>query len=326
MLTYSQDFSNSGWSKINSSVSANATTAPDGTTTADKIIPDTSINQHRVDKTPTSSAGDQTFSVYVKDAGYGFAWMRIGTKGARFSIADGTTTSISTGVTASSQDVGNGWRLLSISYSASANDTARINALENQGGSDFAGDGTSGIYVWGAQLEAGAFPTSYIPTTGSTATRAADVAFIPTSDFGYNQKQGSIVVEFDSAKLTNSGIYSLYANGSNGLTALVYPSNRVSYQVVDGGAFQVNDNFATYNVSGQTSKVATTYSNNDFAAVLDGGAVSSDTGGSVPTATSIVLGNYLAVYPSSFHMSGHIKSIKYYPRRLSNAQLQELTT
>ena len=182
LLTYSEDFSNSGWGKIASSVSANAATAPDGTTTADKIIPDTSINQHRVDKTPTSSAGDQTFSVYVKDAGYGFAWMRIGTAGARFSIADGTTTSISAGVTASSQDVGNGWRRLSISYSASANDIARINALEVQGGGDFAGDGTSGIYVWGAQLEAGSTPSSYIPTSGSTVTRAAETLTVPAAN------------------------------------------------------------------------------------------------------------------------------------------------
>ena len=176
LLSYSEDFSNSGWGKINSSVSANATTAPDGTTTADKIIPDTSTNQHRVDKTPTSSAGYQTFSVYVKDAGYGFAWLRIGSAGARFSIADDTISNVSSGVTPLSQDAGNGWRLISISYSASANDTVRINAIPTLPDGAFTGDGTSGIFVWGAHLyrsdlggmvNNSATGDSYIPTTNS---------------------------------------------------------------------------------------------------------------------------------------------------------------
>ena len=64
------------------------------------------------------------------------------------------------------------------------------------GAPTYAGDGTSGIYVWGAQAEAGAFPTSYIPTAGATATRSADIASIPTSAFGYNQRAGSVVVDF----------------------------------------------------------------------------------------------------------------------------------
>jgi hypothetical protein len=224
LLTYSQDFSNSGWGKVNSSVSANATTAPDGTTTADKIIPDTSTNQHRVDKTPTSSAGDQTFSVYVKDAGYGFAWMRIGSKGARFSIADGTTTSISAGVTASSQDVGNGWRLLSISYSASANDIARINALEDQNTSDFAGDGTSGIYVWGAQLEAGVTPSSYIPTSGSTVTRAAETLTVPAANMPWPTP-----VETTGIELVTNGTFT----GTGNLTGWTLDGDATNNNGVD---------------------------------------------------------------------------------------------
>ena len=313
--------------------------SPSGGSNVEKFTLSSANEQHYVGNHNhiSASSGTSTYSIFAKGSGHNLIRLRMantsGSFSCDFNLSTGqkqVTSVADSSVIGAIESMGNGWWRCSMTYaSEKTNPYASvflINAMDAPLSNSFLGDGTSGVYVWGSQYEAGAFPTSYMPTSGNPATRAADVASIPVSDFGYNQKQGSIVVEFDSAKLTNSGIYSLYADGSNGLTALVYPSNRVSYQVVDGGAFQVNDNFADYNVSGQTSKVATTYSNNDFAAVLDGGAVSSDTGGSVPTATSIVLGNYLSLLGSSFQMSGHIKSIKYYPRRLTNTQLQELTT
>lgn len=174
------------------------------------------------------------------------------------------------------------------------------------------------------QVELGSFPTSYIPTSGATATRAADIASIPVTDFGYNQKAGTVVVEFDSISLSNSGVYSLDSGLPNGLSSLIYPNNRISYQVSVGGSFQANINFDDYAVSSQVSKVANVYAENDFAAVLDGGTVDTDTSGTVPQVSTLRLGAYLGG-SASFDMSGHIKSIQYYPRRLTNTQLQELT-
>lgn len=177
LLDYTQEFDD--WSKVATTVTANATTAPDGTATADKVIANTVFSQHRVDQSTTSTAGVQTLSAYVKNAGYGYVWMRIGGDGAGFNIADGSIFSPAAGVTAQSQDVGNGWRRVSISRTAVANEIARINMIPTTAITDFSGDGTSGIYIWGAQLEEGSTATQYQHVTD-------DSRYDITEPFGAN--------------------------------------------------------------------------------------------------------------------------------------------
>ena len=177
LLDYTQEFDD--WSKVATTVTANATTAPDGTATADKVIANTVFSQHRVDQSTTSTAGVQTLSAYVKNAGYGYVWMRIGGDGAAFNIADGSIFSPAAGVTAQSQDVGNGWRRVSISRTAVANEIARINMIPTTAITDFSGDGTSGIYIWGAQLEEGSTATQYQHVTD-------DLRYDITEPFGAN--------------------------------------------------------------------------------------------------------------------------------------------
>jgi hypothetical protein len=177
LLLRSQEFDNASWSKVNSTVTADAGTAPDGTTTADKIIPDATLNQHRVDQTPTSGAGAQTFSVFAKPNGYDFLALRIGSVGNSFSfnIATGAIIGGEAGVTAFSSPAGNGFYRVGITVTAaSANDIARVNVLPSAAFVTFTGDGTSGVLLWGAQLELGAFATSPIITTGAAGTRGAD--------------------------------------------------------------------------------------------------------------------------------------------------------
>ena len=334
LLPYSEAFDNAAWGKVNSSLSTNVTTAPDGTTTADKLIANTSLVQHRLDLTPTSTAGDQTLSVYIKDAGYGFAWLRIGLSGAMFSIADNTITNIVAGVTASSQDVGNGWRLMSISLSASANDTARINVIEAQDGSDFAGDGTSGIYVWGAQLEQGPFSTSYIPTSGATATRSADNASINVENFGINPDEGTFVVDFEMKfEAGGTGYPSVFQFGSSVsqieriLWYVSEASSNLAYEVRTANVTQANNSASLNNTSPLSGRVALAVKEDDIAACLDGGTVLTDTSADVSGVTytrdTIQFGN--AITSTNSALNGHIRDFQYYPRRLTNRQLQELT-
>ena len=187
LLDYTQEFDD--WSKVATTVTANATTAPDGTATANKVIANTVFSQHRVDQSTTSTAGVQTLSAYVKNAGYGYVWMRIGGDGAAFNIADGSIFSPAAGVTAQSQDVGNGWRRVSISRTAVANEIARINMIPTTAITDFSGDGTSGIYIWGAQLEEGSTATQYQHVTD-------DLRYDITEPFGANSLN---YLKFDGA-------------------------------------------------------------------------------------------------------------------------------
>jgi hypothetical protein len=198
--------------------------------------------------------------------------------------------------------------------------------IETSGVRSFAGDGTSGIYIWGAQLEAGSFPTSYMKNEGTSSgvTRSADVASIPVADFGYNTKVGSVVAEyfpvkvdatirsvFELAKDNNDRLYSAAAN----LKHWFAKNNNVVSANIDLGA----------STEDQSNKIAGVYKLNDFAASLDGGSVTTDTSGLVQTGiTDLHIGG--VKNSASNYLCGHIKSIKYYPRRLTNAQLQDLTS
>ena len=271
-----------------------------------------------------------TISTFAKASGKSFVTLSNSSGNlqyASFNLTTGAIGTVASGYTANMEDFSNGWYRCSVTTPTGFNDRSVYAVSDTDGGIAAAANGNDGILLYGAQLEAGAFPTSYIPTTGAAATRARDIAEIPTSAFGYNNDKGTVVCEFDSAKLNGSTVFTLDLDGAgteNGITTIVYPANRISYQAVTGGAVQANLNFDAYATASQVSKVATVYAKDDFAAVLNGGAVATDTAASLPTVDLLRLGVYLR--GASFPMSGHIKSIQYYPRRLTNTQLQELTT
>ena len=266
------------------------------------------------------SAGSGWFDINMYDTGKGSAQ-------AYFDVQNGVVGAKNAAIIGHGMvDYGDGWWLCWASANAVATSGGLSVEVPNGNGVQTC-TATDVILIAGTQFELGSFLTSYIPTTGAAATRARDLAEIPTSAFGYNNDAGTVVCEFDSATISGSTIFTLDLDGagfSNGITAIIYPAGRISYQAVTVGATQVNLNFDAYATASQVSKVATVYAKDDFAAVLNGGAVATDTAASLPTVGLLRLGVYLG--GASFPMSGHIKSIQYYPRRLTNTQLQELTT
>ena len=320
LATYSEDFEQ--WVDVNTDLTENAIEAPDGTTTATKLIADTATGQHRRDYLSTYSAGTYTFSVFAKVGGYNYLELRLAGDGVYVDIRDGSLAGASAGITTSYEDVGNGWKRIAITHSAGANDTARINVVETSGQRSFAGDGTSGIYIYGAQLEAGAFPTSYIPTSGATATRAADVASIPVSAFGYNQSEGTVVVEFESKINSDLNyVWDLSFDSSNRMFSKA--SITQNLRVIVGGANQAN--ITAVPDAGQFNKYAYAIKRDDMGLSKNGEAPTIDASGSiVENPTTLQIG--AAINGTAGYLDGHIKSIKYFPRKLTAAQLQELTT
>ena len=172
LLTFSEQADNAAWTKVNLTVSANTDTAPDGTRTADKLVPSTSNNNKAALASPntTFSAGQgASYSCYVKADGYSkIALRESATTGAYASFDLATETLIETGnaggvvvSNASIAAVGNGWyRLTMTCTNASASATNGFGAwplspsyTTGQPASlNWIGNGTSGILLWGAQL------------------------------------------------------------------------------------------------------------------------------------------------------------------------------
>jgi hypothetical protein len=181
---YSQEFDNAYWSKTRSTVTSNATTAPDGTSTADKLVCDTGVaTTHVMTKLALMTVGAAgIFSIYAKyvDAlipKINLSFDGATTQYASFDISSGTVGAV-VGVVASITPVGDGWYRCSIT-AASVVD-GRINIyLASSTTTSFTGDGTSGIFLWGAQAELKDYATSYIPTTSVTVTRNAENVTIP---------------------------------------------------------------------------------------------------------------------------------------------------
>tara|TARA_R110002126_G_scaffold288934_1_gene443254 strand:- start:78 stop:1940 length:1863 start_codon:yes stop_codon:yes gene_type:complete len=170
LFKYSEDFSNSYWTKYQSSITANAGVAPDGTTTADKFIPDTTASSvHVIDTTGFGvvPAGTHALSVYVKADGYDFFHWRTDGTNSFFDLTTGAVVSAGTGVTATIEDSGNGWYRCIVTKNFGGAARASFGITETGTSRNFTGDGTKGGLLWGAQAEQASAATTYLPTTSA---------------------------------------------------------------------------------------------------------------------------------------------------------------
>lgn len=176
LLKYSQQFDNAAWTKNRSSVTANATTAPDGTTTADKLVEDgTESNMHQIYHTNIIASSPNVFSVHVKAAERSHVWLvsyngTDGIDGVGFDLSAGTVGSASGQATGKIQSLGDGWYrcIINCTYTLGKTTYFYIRSAigaSSIGDSSYSGDGTSGIYIWGAQLEIGSVARTYVKTT-----------------------------------------------------------------------------------------------------------------------------------------------------------------
>ena len=335
------------WSNTDTVATATQTTAPDGTNAGWKLAAGTGTTNHNVFQSIAFTAVATTASVFVKYLDHRWVGIRIGLGASQFfgswDLQNGVVGSVTAGATIGMRAVGNGWYRLTLTATlttaGSANCIIGLNNADALALTSYTGTGT-GIYLFGAQLETGAFPTSYIPTTTATVTRAADVASITGTNFSswYNQAAQTWFGEY--APIYNASatvpantphllqVYNTAVNNNNyavrGAEPIVNqlfvarnPTVGLQLPTNTGIGFGIAGTYrkvsfgidsSTLNVS--TNRTISSVANNVAAlmATHDILSIGSGTGGTPP-----------------YQLNGTIRRLVFWPTRLPNNTLQAIT-
>lgn len=357
LFLQSEDFSTS-WIPINSTVTPNTTLSPTGLSNADTIT-STATSQAIVLQLRTITSGTvYSISFYVKQNTQRFVYIRFTSQSsiqnyvsAVFDLQDGTTGQTSVGTTSGTlissdvRDAGNGFYRVSITASINVTDgNIGIGFAEAKTGNTFNTSGvitstiTNGnsIFLWGAQMEAGYEPTSYIPTTTGAVTRNGDFIFRDAIQDLIGQTEGSIYCEFSTKynKNWNVGIFVLRGATTNERIAIRFSSNParpsgglLNLIVVAGGTFVVNLNAGTLiPAANQRYKVCATYNQTQQKIYVNGVLVATRTGSYTQPSTLTTV--QLAGYSSDTANNGNINlySGLVFKDVLTDTQAIQLTT
>ena len=329
-LTYSESFNNAAWSKTNLSVSANTTDTldPSGYNGADKITDDTTNGAHQLFRFGIWSTTQQTLSIFAKAGTSSKVFIQNGStgQGAYFDLSTESIV-LGSGFTASIESYGNGWYRCIATHTASSSQTLLIGLFTGSSTTGYVGTG-SYAYIWGAQLEAGAYPTSYIgPTLGASVTRGADAASKTGISSLIGQTEGTLFVEFvvnSSASPTMSFFVSAAGVFDNAIWIQQSASDSVIFRVFSGTTEQCSIT-KTGLTNGQTIKVAGAYKANDFVLYVNGVQVGTDNSGSIPSSLSqLEIGSYAEV-GSPYNQNRPVNQALLFKTRLTNADLAALT-
>ena len=330
-LTYSEDTSQ--WlTPTNITLSQNQTTAPDNLVTADQYLETAVTGLHVQDGINTTfvTSTVYTYSVFVKSIGgrnfeIGYPVTIFTGRFARFTLSgSGSVQGSDAGVTASIQAFGNGWYRCSATNTCASGGGSRMGnfIIDGSFSRSYAGDVTKGLFIWGATLEAGAFPTSYIPTTSATVTRAADVASVTGTNFSswYNQTEGTVYHQGRTPTAAN--FFSIDDGTANNRITSYMPSATAPYFTVQTSGSTVANLTSSAITAGSLFAQANACKAADFAMSTNGGTVSTASSGALPVVNKMVIGaNVFGVAA----VNGTIKRLTFWPTRLSNTTLQAIT-
>lgn len=331
LLTWSEDFTNANWTKDGITVTANATTSPDGSVTADKLVASASNGDKVTFQVQNVSIGvAYTASAYYKASEYTYAFMRLGgIANNPYVIYDLSTQELVSSAVITSSSItflGNGWyRITATATTTSGVLAPNVMVIPSNGYilpadniPEFTGDGTSGGFIWGAQLEAGSYPTSYIKTEAASATRLADVASKTGISSLIGQTEGTVYLDFVATLTPGQSQSHIWISGGSGNEIGIFGGSQFAFYS-DGGV-----NFVTINiVEGQRYKIAFAYAVNNYVAYINGVLVGSDTSATVPATSAIYINSYT---DGSEMQKKNINTAALYPTRLSNSELQAITT
>jgi hypothetical protein len=317
-------------------VAQNVGIGPSGANNAMALIPGSFNGVHQYYGVPSVTASTvYTYSVFCKAAGMNFVQLALENTGftaqyAMFNLLAGTVDRQSANSSAVISPAGNGWYRCAITAAASATPPAVNNIYPSAvgglaGGFPSTGDSVNGIWVWGQQLEAGAFATSFVATTAAAVTRAQDSCMIPPANMGwFTPPGGSWMAEFIGFNPPSALTPRVISYPAAGNIHTISGSTILAVQQYDGAASMVTANTFSPNT---VVKAATTWAVGAARSCLNAGAIASSaalTAGYAPLATGGV--RLMADETAGDGMSGYLRRMRYWPRILTNAELQSVTT
>jgi hypothetical protein len=322
LFNYSEQFDNAYWTKVSSSIIANSIVSPDGLTSADKLTA-TGTSIPCVYKDSTLS-GSYTISAYVKKGTSNYCWLYLHSISAIFNIDNGTIVS---GSNATINSVGNGWYRVTLTATLSTTD---IDCIGVSDGTSINGITGQYIYIWGAQLEAGSYATSYIPTTSASVTRNADVISKTGISSLIGQTEGTLFYDGYFGN-NNSEVYLfLQKSGSTIVDDSMYIQKQFGNQIrfnsflsstsevaITGGSFSIGDRI----------KIAVGYKNNDFVMYINGVQIGTDTSATPPTCANLHLATFAGDPTNEVYIANKsVNLTAFWKTRLTNTQMQTLTS
>ena len=342
LCLYSEQLNDSYWIKSNTTITANNTISPDGTQNADLVLETTATSNHAAVSglININSGTSYTFSTYAKNGSGGRGLLQIGAyqlTGAfqdgfvNFDLINGTITR-QTQATGKIENIGNGWYRCSMSFASTLTVAERINlTLINSPTAVFApvytGDTSKGLYLWGAQVEASSYATSYISTTSASSTRIADACYKTGISNLIGQTEGTWFVDTYVGNETDEVYGWLQASLSgnpNDSIQINRANTNIQCQVYVGGSVQGIITGGTI-TKGQRIKVAIGYKANDLVLYLNGTQIGTDTSTGIPACSLIQIGAYPPLL-NDYTADGGINNVILYKTRLTNAELATLTT
>jgi hypothetical protein len=326
---YSTELDNAYWDlAVGISKTTNNAVSPDGNTTALLVTEDTSTGGHKWGRNLNVSVSNNCMSIFVKPNGKTKVGLAQGTSIGDLIVFDLTGSGSVISGSGLIELYANGWYRITNVRSGNGNKTTFHLLNDSDNAISYTGDGTSGCWIWGYQKEAGTFPTSLIPTTSSTVTRSADVASMTGTNFSswYNQSEGTVFSSITTvvpSNVTNGFLFQITDGTSSERIELRQGGSGDSYPRIQGLFRYLNSTTGSFlnqetgwNTDGKTlDNIAFAWDNSGFTLQTKFDLTPSTGTGSYPqNLTQMLIAH-----------RGHINRLTYYPTRLTDSQLQELT-
>lgn len=301
-----------------------------------KLIPSTNVGAHTLNIYPHAINSIVSRNSVIVRAGE-YRWLTMTLKAsyaelndqfARFNLAIGTIERQYSGLNAKITDLGEGLYRCEVSAgnTGGASNLLRVaveSDISSAGYDKTAGDGTSGLYIYHAQCEDGLFATSPIIGEGAQVTRSADIASVKELSPWYNSEQGTLFAEVHTDNFVGAGQTVVYLRNTTWSGFRIYKNTATITTLIHQTSDGKGDRSVNVVAGKGLSRLAGAYSSDGIALSANGGGVSTEnTPRTMFNPTALIIGQYANLG----YWNGHIRSIRYFPRRLSNTDLQEITS